>query len=145
MIYEIGAYLQHIFDTATALAWWKIIMSFVLWIASFFFGDLYADALIATVMLMAIDFATGIVASYIEQKPITSRRAGNSVLKGTVYLSAISAAYFTDQAVPGSFVQSTMIAFVASTEFISVLENVGRMGFSTPKKILNQLRDQYGS
>jgi phage-related holin len=140
----ISNYLQHLSEIVLSFASLKIVVAALLAIASFFFGDLYIDAIIATVMLMVIDLGTGLTASYVEKIPITSRRMSGSVLKGTVYLTAISAAHFVDQSVPGSFVQSAMISFVALTEFTSILENIGRMGFSTPKKILNQLKDKYG-
>ena len=34
-----------------------------------------------------------------------------------------------------------MVAFVGITEFISILENIGRLGYQTPKKLLNQLKE----
>lgn len=119
----------------------KVIASAVIAVGSFFFGDFYTDALIAIVMLMVLDAVLGVWASKKEGAAITSTRFADSVKKGIVYFMAISAGYFVDLTVPFDIVQATMVGFVGVTEFISVLENVGRMGYQTPKKLLNQLRD----
>lgn len=117
----------------------KIVSAIVLTFA-FFFGNLYHDAVFAVVMLMVFDTVLGIWATITEGKPITSRRFSRVLIKGTVYLVSISAGYFVDLTVPGNAVQATMIAFVSVTEFISILENAGRLGMEVPKKLLNHLR-----
>lgn len=109
---------------------------------AFLFGNLYTDAIIAILMLIMFDTVLGVAATYYEGNPITSRRFGRVVVKGMVYFSSISAAYFADLTIPYDFVQATMIAFVGLTEFISILENIGRMGYETPKKLLNQLNNK---
>lgn len=119
----------------------KIIASVSLSIFFFLFGELYVQALIAVAMLMVFDTILGVAATYSEGMPITSRRFSRVLVKGILYFTAISAGYFADLTVPFDLIQATMIAFVGVTEFISILENVGRMGYETPKKLLNQLRD----
>ena len=119
----------------------KFIATSLLSVLFFFFGNLYMDALIAIVMLMILDAILGMWASKIEGNPITSSRAADSLKKGIVYFMAISAGYFVDLTIPLNVVQATMVGFVGVTEFISVLENVGRLGYETPKKLLNQLKD----
>lgn len=119
----------------------KLMLSGVLSILFFFFGNLYTDALIAILMLMIFDTVFGIAAAYYEGSPITSRQFSRSVIKGVVYFMGISAGYFADLTVPFDIIQGTMIAFVGVTEFISILENMGRLGYQTPKKLLNQLKD----
>lgn len=119
----------------------KIGLSVFLSVLFFFFGNLYTEALVAIMMLMLIDTVFGMAATYHEGNPITSRRFSRALLKGIVYFSAISAGYFADLTVPFNAIQGTMIAFVGVTEFISILENIGRMGYQTPKRLLNQLKD----
>lgn len=125
----------------------KVVSSVVVTFA-FFFGDLHDSAILAVAMLMIFDAVTGVMAAWYEGKPITSRRFASSVRKGIVYFIAISAGYFTDQTmatslpfVDGHTIQSVMIAFIGVTEFSSILENMGRLGYQTPKKLLNQLKD----
>ncbi len=110
----------------------------------FLFGDFHSQAILAVLMLMIFDTILGFMATWSEGKPITSRKFSRVVQKGAVYFMAISAGYFADNAVNLSdirIIQSTMIAFIGVTEFISILENMGRMGYQTPKKLLNQLKD----
>lgn len=118
----------------------KIVASFVIAFL-FFFGDFHTQGIIAVLMLMSFDTVVGVMASWKERKPITSRRFSRIVQKSIVYLMAISAGYFTDISIGMHVVQSTMIGFIGVTEFISILENMGRMGYQTPKKLLNQLKD----
>ena len=118
----------------------KILASAIFTFA-FFFGDFHTAGIIAVLMLMTFDSVLGVMASYSEGKPITSRRFSRVVQKGAVYMIAISAGYFTDITIGWAIVQSTMVAFIAVTEFISILENMGRLGYQTPKKLLNQLKD----
>jgi toxin secretion/phage lysis holin len=122
----------------------KFIASAFLVISNFLFGELYTQALLSILVLFSMDFITGIAASYYEKKTITSRRMFSGVLKFTAYLIAISAGYHTDLTLPfeAPIFASTMIAFVGVTEFISILENFGRLGLKTPQKLLNQLKDK---
>jgi phage-related holin len=112
----------------------------------FFFGDIHLQGIMAVGMLLIFDTVFGVMASWYEKEPITSRRLSAVVRKGTVYFMAISAGYFTDLTIAESLplldshaVQSLMIGFIGVTEFSSIIENMGRMGYETPKKLLNQL------
>lgn len=120
----------------------KLFVTGVLSVTSFLIGDLYTDAVLAVIMLLIFDTCTGVLAAYIEKQVITSKRFGSSVLKSILYLVAISAGHFVDQSIPGQLAQYSTIAFVAVTEFISIIENIGRMGYKTPQKLLNQLKEK---
>ena len=142
----------------------KIVIAAILSFAFFMFGELYNQALVAVVMLMVFDTMLGIGAAYhegcktlpdeykkcfmivkflhlIQRGDITSRKFSRAVVKGVVYFMAISAGYFADLTVPFDIIQGTMIAFVGVTEFISILENVGKMGFKTPQNLMNHLKE----
>lgn len=118
----------------------KWLVSGVLSFVFFLFGELYTGALIAILMLLIFDTVLGIMASLHEGSSISSSKFSRAILKGAVYFVAISGAYYADTTVPFDIIQATMIAFVGLTEFISILENIGRMGFATPKKLLNDLK-----
>lgn len=107
----------------------------------FLVGDIHTQGLIAVMMLMVIDTCFGLCASWKEGKAITSRKFSRVVQKGIVYFMAISAGYFADLTIGWTIIQATMIGFIGVTEFISVIENMGRLGYQTPKKLLNQLKD----
>ena len=91
-------------------------------------------------MLMVFDTILGLMATYHENQPITSRKFSRVVQKGAVYFIAISAGFYADTTINFHVIQSTMIGFIGITEFISILENMGRLGHQTPKKLLNQLK-----
>jgi len=133
-------YLQEIISTVFAPTLLKIGTSLVV-LLGFLFGGEYHDMLTAIVMLIVFDTLLGVLATYHEGQAITSRKFSRVVQKGLVYFSAISAGYFTDLTIGWNVIQATMIAFIAVTEFISILENMGRLGYQTPKKLLNQLKD----
>lgn len=107
----------------------------------FFFGDVYTDAIVAVLMLMVFDTILGVRSAWVEGQAITSKKFSRAVWKGFVYMISISAGYFLDQTLPFIVAQTTMIGFIAVTEFVSILENMGRMGYQTPRKLLNQLQD----
>lgn len=108
---------------------------------SFLFGNLYHEGIIAVLMLMIFDTILGVWASVYEGKALTSRKFARAVYKGIIYMISISAGYFLDTTMPIDIAQTTMIGFISVTEFISILENMGRMDMETPKKLLNQLKD----
>lgn len=107
----------------------------------FLVGEVHTQALVAIVMLMIIDTGFGLAAAWKEKAPITSRRFSRVIQKGIVYFMAVSAGYFADLTIGYHFIQATMIGFIGVTEFISIIENMGRLGYQTPKKLLNQLKD----
>lgn len=133
-------YFADIISTVAEVTTLKLMVTFGI-IFSFLFGDIHDQAIMAVLMLMIFDTVLGVMATYYEGQPITSRKFSRVVQKGIVYFMAISAGYFTDQTIGWHVIQSTMIAFIGVTEFISILENMGRMGYQTPKKLLNQLKD----
>lgn len=118
----------------------KLLASLLL-LFGFFFGDIYKQAILAIMMLIIIDTIFGMVSAYHEGNAITSRKFGRVVQKSTVYMMAISAGYFADITIGWQIIESVMIGFIGVTEFISILENMGRLGYQTPKKLLNQLKD----
>jgi phage-related holin len=121
----------------------KVLVASTLSTMSFFFSDLYMEGLVAVLMLVIMDTILGVACAKKEKKPITSARFSRSVYKGIVYFTAISAGHFADLTIPFNVVESTLIAFVGVTEFISVMENIGRLGYKTPHALLNQLQDKY--
>lgn len=133
-------YFQDIISTVIEPTFLKVIAAALITI-SFLIGDFHTQGVVAVAMLMIIDTLFGVMATYYEGQAITSRRFSRVVQKGFVYFMAISAGYFTDLTIGWQVVQSTMIGFIAVTEFISILENMSRMGYQTPKKLLNQLEN----
>lgn len=133
-------YFQDIITSTLELTTIKLVASAAV-LSTFFFGDFHQQAIIAIVMLMVFDTFLGMMAAWQEGHPITSRKFSRVVQKGVVYFMGVSAGYFADLTIGWQVIQATMIAFIGVTEFISILENMGRLGYQTPKKLLNQLKD----
>ena len=109
---------------------------------SFLFDVNQGDALIAIIVLIVIDFITGFASAKISGEEIKSAKVFRSAIKLVIYFMMISAAHMVELA-SGilSIADDTVIAFLAVTELISLIENIGKMGFAVPKKMLNKLQD----
>lgn len=105
----------------------------------FFLGDVHTEAITALFMLVMFDTVLGVMAARAEGIAFTSRKFARLPGKLFVYFVGISGAMFADMTTGLPFIQTSMIAFMGVTEFISILENMQRLGYETPKKLLNQL------
>ena len=119
-------------------------MSLALFVSgiSYLFGSENHSALLALFVLIAFDMSTAILAAYKTGDLIESRKALKTATKTVVYGLFISGGHLTETIVPGTtFLDSTIISFLAITEFISIMENIGRMGYAIPQKVLNRLQE----
>lgn len=110
---------------------------------TFLFDVSKSDSYLSLLVLIGLDFITSLWAAKISGEPIRSAKIGNSALKVFAYFAVIAGAFLTEKGLISqiSVLDETVLAFFMAREFISLLENVGKMGFSTPQKLLNQLRD----
>lgn len=107
---------------------------------AFFFDEAHTKSIIAVVVLIMIDFVTGIAAAKFTGEEIKSSKVFRSAVKVVIYLTLISSAHLLEIASIISFADDTVIAFLACTELISLIENIGKMGFAVPKQMLNKLQ-----
>lgn len=119
----------------------KIAAGLVLGSLSFYFDVVYKNALLSIVVLVIFDFLTAIAANKKSGHAIESAKVFRSAVKTTIYFLLISAGFLAENAthrvIP--FIDETIMGFLALTELISILENVGMMGFAVPQRLLNQL------
>lgn len=107
---------------------------------AFIFNPQHEAAMIAVLILIIFDFITGISAAKFTGEEIKSSKIFRSALKVAIYFMLISAGHLTQKAVGlDFFLEETILAFLAATELISILENTGRLGFAIPQKLLNKL------
>lgn len=91
-------------------------------------------------MLIIFDFVTGLYAAKVSGEEIRSRKVFRSALKVVFYFMIISGGHLTERAIGlDIFLDETAMGFLAATELISIIENIGKIGFAVPKKILNKL------
>lgn len=135
-------YIEHIRDVLQSLFYFfdvKVLFAAICGFWAFLFGADSGAVMSALIALMMFDLATGTTAAFM-RKEVSSRRAAKTPLKFGVYLVLVSAAHLADTAVfSGLYLQETMIAFLALTELISILENAGKMGIAVPKQLMKRL------
>lgn len=119
----------------------KILAGIAISAFSFLFDKIYADAMLAIVILTAFDFVTGIVAQKKNGIQIESSKVFRSAKKIAIYFVLISAGFLSETATNHvlPIMDETIMGFLAVTELISILENAGHMGYAIPQKLLNQL------
>ncbi len=119
----------------------KVIPSFIIPIFGVFFGFDNPLILRAIVLLIVFDFITGIIAARHTGQVIKSKGIVRSAFKIAIYGLLISAGHLAEQVTPGTwYIQNGIVVFLALTELISIIENVGKMGYAIPKKLLSQLQ-----
>lgn len=142
-------YIQHIINTFNEMVAsicfacaTKIPIALIIAGFSYLFGLHNGTAVAALMVIIAIDFITGVSASYYAGEPIESRRAVKTAIKTFFYGIFISSAYLTENIIPGeTFIDQATISFLAITEFVSIMENTGKMGYQVPLKLLNRLKE----
>ena len=123
----------------------KIAMGALITVYSFFFSIDSWQLMLALTALIIFDLITGVFAAYKAGNAIESRKVCKTAVKLGVYAILVSSAHLTDFVVgiPDGWLnlELAMISFLAATELVSIIENVGKMGYAVPKKILNQLEN----
>ena len=119
----------------------KLLAGLGIAVLSFLFDSVYLDAMIAILVLMVFDFITAIAAQKKKGNLIHSAKVFRSAKKVATYFMLISAGRMSEIATHGilPIIDETIMGFLAVTELISILENVGYMGYAIPQKLLNQL------
>ncbi len=118
---------------------------FKVWIAAAFavlFDPSKGAEMTAVFILIMIDFLTGVGAAKYVNEQIKSAKIFRSGVKVLTYFGMISAGYLLETSIGYNVgADEILIAFLAATEFISIMENMGKLGFKTPKKLLNVVED----
>lgn len=129
--------IHKLFDAALL----KTIAS-VFFVAVYFgFDSVQHQALIALFILMWIDCFTAMWAAYKTGITIQSAKFFRTPIKIVIYFGLIYASRITEYALPSILliIDETVIAFCVATEFISIMENINKLGYPVPTKLLNKL------
>lgn len=110
-------------------------------IFSFFYDPSHYIALSALFALCIFDFFFGVAASRHGGEPIRSSKVARTAIKIVVYFTLVAAARVTEYTVVLTFLDETVIGFLAATELLSIMENTGRLGFAVPRKLVDLLGD----
>lgn len=137
-------YLKEAWTSIFSYGICKMALSFIFTAFGLLVGVENYDILLGLGILILLDFLTGVMSSVRQGQSITSVRAIKTVTKSIVFLVFFAAANQTGLIIPGmyEFITTGIASFLALTEFISVAENVAKMGYSIPRKLLNQIKPE---
>ncbi len=134
-------------DFSIDLIWTKLQVAITAiggWLG-YFVGGL--DGLLtALLILMVIDYITGIMCAIVDKK-LSSAVGFKGICKKVLILMLVGVAHIVDMHVVGAgeALRSAVICFYLSNEGVSVLENAAHLGLPVPEKlkaILAQLHDK---
>jgi len=119
----------------------KMIFAFFMICFSWIFEGDY-QILISLYALVLIDTITGVWYTA-KQQNITSRGFFKAARKSFVYFLLIIVARIVDKHTPIDVASSIMQAFLIGTEAFSILENINKLGFPVPTKLVKLLKIYY--
>ena len=119
------------------------LLAFLVPVYGFLFGEIETQVSLGLVTLIVFDFFTGLAAAKKCGQEIKSAKIFRSAIKLVVYFLFVAAGHLVEVTNPIvlGFVDDTIIGFLAITELISIIENIGNIGFAVPKKLLNKLQE----
>lgn len=114
-------------------------------VLAFIFGEL-TPAFAVLIALMVIDFCTGLLHAFIEQK-LNSKTCARGIVKKIFILALVAVAHLIDISLGKAVCMGVVEFFYISNESMSIIENAGRAGLPVPKKlteVLEQLNGKEG-
>lgn len=105
-----------------------------------YFVGMWDNLLLAIIILMILDFITGIIASWImPDKKLDSDIGAKGIGKKVCILCIISLCHVLDIVLGQDMIRDTIIYFYIGNEGLSVLENVSNCGVPVPNKLKENL------
>ena len=104
------------------------------------FGDASRQALEALLVLMVLDYITGLLAAYINPNlQLNSNRGVKGICKKIMILLLIVLAHELEKATGIPAVQSIVVWFFIGNEGLSIIENAEKAGIPVPAKLRDTL------
>lgn len=140
---KVDQIFEYTMGTCSALAngfWSKCLGAIGLLLVQFSFGTIGFQIVVAVILLITIDTITGVIAAYKQKEVISSKRFFDSVVKLLLFPMIIAAASIAQTALNTTLLALPQLVagYLAVHEFLSVIENFGRIGYKIPQKVLNQ-------
>lgn len=109
-------------------------------IITYLFGGL-TSPLEALLVAMAIDYATGVLAAYINPHlKLDSRIGFRGIGKKLMILALVSLAHFLDRATGQAVISLIVTWFYFGNEGLSIIENAAKAGVPIPAKLAKSLQ-----
>lgn len=131
-LHLIPTYVAKAFTDFPVLKWGGVALAVA---SEYLFGtEVVRNMGIAAFGLMFLDTITGFVAAFSTGQAITSAKLSRILVKIVAYGSSIIVAAVTTRHMPGlnaahAAVVTAALAIVIATEALSIIENIGKMGF----------------
>lgn len=134
-------YIKRMFaGVATTNISGKIILAFLYIPYAFFFDKNHETGLVALLVLIMFDMFTGIASARHSGNIIKSAKVVRTAYKIIFYFLFISAGHMAENVIGANlFLDETILAVLAMTELISIMENIGKLGYAVPMKLLDKL------
>ena len=108
----------------------------------------WSDTHEALVVIMSIDYVTGIIAAYVNPHlKLNSKKGFSGFCKKMVILCLVTLSHEIDLALGKAVTQQFVIWFFIANEGLSIIENAAKAGLPIPKKLrdtLEQLATEKG-
>lgn len=141
------AYIKTLFvTTVTDHLIIKTLASIAFTIGTFLFAGLSTKALVALLVLIVIDYVVAIWHAKQNNELISSKLSLKTPIKMLVYYTMIASGHMVEYGIPEpmQYLDDTMLTFLLVTELISILKHFGNLGYKTPSKLINNLKEQIG-
>lgn len=119
--------------------WISFYGSAVITLLTFAFGPVN-EVLIALLIFMATDYATGIMAAILDGSGLCSKAGFRGLLKKVAILCILAVTHHIDNLLGTSVVMLGAVYFYSALELISITENCGRIGLPIPSGVKNAIR-----
>lgn len=96
----------------------------------------------AVYTLILIDTVTGVIIAS-KNKEVSSRGFFRSPTKCLVYFTMLMVSRLVDKSLPLKVASPIMDAFLVTTEAVSILENLSKLGYPVPTFLVNKLKTFY--
>lgn len=119
----------------------KCLGAWLLVVSNFFVDDVLTKAITALFFLIIFDSITGVLAAKKTGDAIRSAKLVRTPIKIAIYFMLVTAARIAEYSLPTqiAYLDEVVLAFLALTELVSVMENIGKMGYAVPKQLLAKL------
>lgn len=120
----------------------KAAVGSLLGIISFFLSPDGHLPVVALFVLVVFDFISGLlVAIYKHGEVITSKKTVITPIKFAIFFMAFGGARMVEIATNDMlpFIDETVIGIIAFNEFWSMMENMAKLGFNFPKRVIEEL------
>lgn len=120
--------------------WHRVVIIWIATLTGYCLGGENYNALIILLVLIVIDFVTGVIASYKINNAIRSAKLPATAIKTVVYFSIIVTSRLTGNVLDLPSIEKLIIMFYVATEAYSIIENAHLLGIPIPQMFQDAIK-----